>query len=59
MNDQIETHKYSFRMKSNTKTLVRINLTHVTRFVFYTFPISYMVNYKKFDHNKPQIVAKL
>ena len=29
MNDHIETHKYSFRMESNMKTLVRINLTHV------------------------------
>ena len=29
MNDQIESHKFSFRMKSNTKTLVRINPTHV------------------------------
>ena len=29
MNDDIETHKYSFRMESNTKTLVGINLTHV------------------------------
>ena len=29
MNDHIETHKYSFRMESNMKTLGRINLTHV------------------------------
>ena len=29
MNDQIETHKYSFSMKSNSKALVGINLTHV------------------------------
>ena len=29
MNDHIETHKYSFRTELNTKTLVRINLTHV------------------------------
>ena len=29
MNDYIETRKYSIRMKSNTKALVRIHLTHV------------------------------
>ena len=29
MNDHIETHEYSFCMESNTKTLVRISLTHV------------------------------
>ena len=29
MNDKIEILKYSFCMKSNKKTLARINLTHV------------------------------
>ena len=29
MNDHIETHEYSIHMESNTKALVRINLTHV------------------------------
>ena len=62
MNDHIETHKYSIRMESNTKALVRINLTHVLLkfFKFHiwsitksliarNFRFSYQVNYKSFS----------
>ena len=61
MNNHIETHKYSFRMESNTKTLVRINLTHVllnfSNFIYgqlqkvssqQTLKFSYQVYYKNF-----------